>query len=196
MLTYLEAWTMFLSLVLQKMCGTEATPSKLHRWWHGLTTPTGSAQKPICTPHNLWQWFRSKDVCFVCLLNKKGKWITPISASDNFVICWCSMQTVWKASSKIFYWLSQGGTSFVDLLCFFCLSFAMPLCTSVYVCLVVTCWERADLLALVCGVRLWVCHFPIGILGQVWYLIVSIPDLCTHTYFNTGVARAHDEKCL
>ena len=24
--------------------------------------------------------------------------------------------------------------------------------------------------------------FPIGILGQVWYLIVSIPDLCTLTY--------------
>ena len=43
-------------------------------------------------------------------------------------------------------------------------------------CLVVTCWERADLLALVCGVELWVCHFPIGVLGQVWYLIVSIPD--------------------
>ena len=27
------------------------------------------------------------------------------------------------------------------------------------------------------------CHFPIGIRGQVWYLIVSIPDLCTLTYF-------------
>ena len=27
------------------------------------------------------------------------------------------------------------------------------------------------------------CHFPIGILGQVWYLIVSIPDLCTLNYF-------------
>ena len=25
--------------------------------------------------------------------------------------------------------------------------------------------------------------FPIDILGQVWYLIVSIPDLCTLTYF-------------
>ena len=25
--------------------------------------------------------------------------------------------------------------------------------------------------------------YPIGILGQVWYLIVSIPDLCTLTYF-------------
>ena len=28
----------------------------------------------------------------------------------------------------------------------------MPLCASVYLCLVVTCWERADYLALVCGV--------------------------------------------
>ena len=37
---------------------------------------------------------------------------------------------------------------------FFCLVFAMPLCASVYMCLVVTCWERADLLALVCGVLL------------------------------------------
>ena len=27
------------------------------------------------------------------------------------------------------------------------------------------------------------CHFPIGILGQVWYLIVSFPDLCNLTYF-------------
>ena len=30
------------------------------------------------------------------------------------------------------------------------------LCTSVYMCFVVTCWERADLLALVCGVS---CEF-------------------------------------
>ena len=30
--------------------------------------------------------------------------------------------------------------------------FAMPLCASVYMYLVVTCWERAALLALVCGV--------------------------------------------
>ena len=31
---------------------------------------------------------------------------------------------------------------------------------------------------------LWVCRFPIGILGQVWYLIVSIPDLCNLITFN------------
>ena len=34
----------------------------------------------------------------------------------------------------------------------FCLVIAMSLCASVYMCFVVTCWERADLLALVCGV--------------------------------------------
>ena len=61
----------------------------------------------------------------------------------------------------------------------------MPLCATVYMCCVVTCWERAGLLALVCGVLLWVWHFPIGILGHIWYLIVSIPDLCTLTYYDT-----------
>ena len=65
----------------------------------------------------------------------------------------------------------------------FCLVFAMSLCASVYMCFVVTCWERADLLALVCGVYCESVTFPIGILGQVWYLIVSIPDLGTLTYF-------------
>ena len=35
---------------------------------------------------------------------------------------------------------------------FICLVFAMPLCASVYMCLVVTWWERADLSALFCGV--------------------------------------------
>ena len=39
-------------------------------------------------------------------------------------------------------------------LCFLCLVFAMPVCASVYMCLVVTCWERADPLALDCGVKL------------------------------------------
>ena len=37
---------------------------------------------------------------------------------------------------------------------FFCLVFAMLLYASVHMCLVVTCWERTDLLALVCGVLL------------------------------------------
>ena len=42
--------------------------------------------------------------------------------------------------------------SFMNLLFLFCLVFAMSLCTSVHMCFVVTCLERADLLALVCDV--------------------------------------------
>ena len=37
----------------------------------------------------------------------------------------------------------------------------------------VTCWERADLLALVGDVYCIFVTFPCGMLGQVWYLIVS-----------------------
>ena len=42
----------------------------------------------------------------------------------------------------------------MDLLCFYCLVVTVPLCASVYMCFVVIGWERADLLALVCGVLL------------------------------------------
>ena len=42
----------------------------------------------------------------------------------------------------------------------FCLVFAMSLCPSVYMCFVVTCWERAILLALVCGVYCEFVTFP------------------------------------
>ena len=59
-------------------------------------------------------------------------------------------------------YLESGGTSFVELLCFlFCLVFAMSLCASVYMCFVVTCWEKADLLALVCGVCCEFVTFPL-----------------------------------
>ena len=44
----------------------------------------------------------------------------------------------------------------------FCLVFAMSLCASVCVCFVVTCWERADLLSLVCGVSLSLSHWYPG----------------------------------
>ena len=40
----------------------------------------------------------------------------------------------------------------MDILYFFCLVFVMPLWASVNLCLVVTVWERADPLALFCGV--------------------------------------------
>ena len=52
----------------------------------------------------------------------------------------------------------------------FCLVFAMSLCASVYMCFVVTCWERADLLALVCGVC---CLFDL-----ILYVHSTIFQLC------------------
>ena len=50
---------------------------------------------------------------------------------------------------------------------FFYLVFAMPLYVSVYLCLVVTCWERADLLT------------------SLWCLTVSL--LLSHWYPGSGV---------
>ena len=66
-----------------------------------------------------------------------------------------------KPSSKIFYWPFQGGTSFVDLLCFCSVWCLLCLCASFYMCFVVSCWERADLLALVCGVFCEFFTFPL-----------------------------------
>ena len=43
---------------------------------------------------------------------------------------------------------------------------------------------------------LWVCHFPIGILGQVWYLIVSIPDLCNLITFTLSKIHFSPTKLL
>ena len=55
--------------------------------------------------------------------------------------------------------------------------------------LVITCWERADLLALLCVMFPCVfVTFPYGVLGQVWCLIVSIPDMCLLLYFDKYVA--------
>ena len=45
------------------------------------------------------------------------------------------------------------------------------------------CWESADLLALVADVYCTFVTFACGILGQVWYLVVSFPDLCRLSYF-------------
>ena len=56
--------------------------------------------------------------------------------------------------------------------------------------LVVPCWERADLLAVMCDFLLVFVTFPYGVPGQVWYLIVSIPDLCLPLYL--ARIRTHD----
>ena len=56
---------------------------------------------------------------------------------------------------------------------------------SVHYCLVVSCWEKADLLVLVGDAYYIFLTFPSVIMGQVWYLIVSFPDLCHLSYFHS-----------
>ena len=68
----------------------------------------------------------------------------------------------------------------MDHLCVMsCVSHAFA---SVHWCLVVTCWERADLLALVGDVYCIFVTLPCDILGQKWHLVVSFPDLCRLSY--------------
>ena len=55
---------------------------------------------------------------------------------------------------------------------------------SVHCCHLVTCWERAVLLALVCDFYRDFVTFPFGTLGHLLYLIVSIPDPCCLSYLN------------
>ena len=89
----------------------------------------------------------------------------------------------YKKSSNFFLLTFQGGASFVDhffyiyVLCFYAI-------LSVHCSLVFTYWERANLLALMYAILSCVfVTFPYGVLGQVWYLNVEIPDLCLPTYF-------------
>ena len=67
--------------------------------------------------------------------------------------------------------------------CFFVSLFVSHAFKSIHCCLVVICWERAGLLALVGDIYCIFVTFPCCILGQVWYLIVSFPDLCRLSYF-------------
>ena len=71
----------------------------------------------------------------------------------------------------------------MDILCFSVLCL-LNLCVRLFMCAL---WSPAGK-----GLTSWLtfvvsncafCHFPIGILGQMWDLIESIPDLCTLTYF-------------
>ena len=65
---------------------------------------------------------------------------------------------------------------------------------SVHCCLVVTCWERADLLALVGDVYCIFVTSHVVFLDQVWYLIVLFLDLCHLSYFedlNKEVGTLH-----
>ena len=62
--------------------------------------------------------------------------------------------------------------------CYLCFTFVCHTVLSVPCSLFVTCWERDERIALLFVMFSCVfVNFPYGFLGQVWYLIVSFPDL-------------------
>ena len=87
------------------------------------------------------------------------------------------------SSKKKTYCLFQGGASFVDHFCNLCFVSVMLTCL-----FIAALWSPAGK-----GLTSWLscvwCFscvlvtFPYGVLGQVWYLIVSIPDLFLLPYF-------------
>ena len=79
----------------------------------------------------------------------------------------------------------------MDFLCFFSVLCLLCLCALLFICAL---WSPAGK-----GLTSWLSFvvfnfefvtFPIGIQGQVWYLIISIPDLYTLTYFYS-IKRCH-----
>ena len=70
----------------------------------------------------------------------------------------------------------------MDHFCYLCFVFVMLSCL-----FVAALWSPAGkglaLGSLMCGVLLCFVTFPCDVLGWVWYLFVSISDLCLHTYF-------------
>ena len=71
----------------------------------------------------------------------------------------------------------------MDLLCFCSVLWLLCLCARLFICAL---WSPAGK-----GLTSWLSfvvsncefNFPIGILGRVWYVFVSSPDLCTLSYF-------------
>ena len=99
----------------------------------------------------------------VALWSPAGKGLTSwLSCLLSFVtfpnLCWSTSELKARLARKtglsppVKYFTDRSKAVLLLWIFFFCLVFAMSLYASVYMCFVVTCWERADLLALVCGV--------------------------------------------
>ena len=104
------------------------------------------------------------------------------------LLCFCSVikgevgvpSNWFKPSSEIFSWPFRGGSSFVDLLCFCSVLCLLCLCARLFKCAL---WSPAGK-ELTSWLSFVVSGEFVTILGQMWYLIVSIPDLCTLTYLD------------
>ena len=81
-----------------------------------------------------------------------------------------------KVQSRTYYWPLQGGASFVDPFCYLCFVSVIMSCL-----FIAALWSTAGEMYVMFSCVF--VTFPCGVLGKVWYLIVSIPDLCLLSYY-------------
>ena len=100
--------------------------------------------------------------------------------TDN--VHYCTVKHV-KDLQKFCYLPFQGDASFI--ICVSCLTLVNVILSCLFL---AALWSPAGK-----GLTSWLLYvmfssvfvtFPYGVLGQVWYLIVSIPDLCLLPYFD------------
>ena len=68
--------------------------------------------------------------------------------------------------------------------------FVIPACLF----LAALCWKRADLFVLLCVAFYCVFTFLYGVPDQLWYLIISISDLCLPLYFVHNEWHCYDKR--
>ena len=127
--------------------------------------------------------------CVACPVNVVGS-VSSIVESGSFQVRFpglahSSITCLLPSSKNIFTYRPK-----VVLLLWILFALNVSVChtiMSVHCSLVVTCRERACLLAFLYVMFSCVfVTFQCGAHGQVWYLIVSIPHLCLLPYFATG----------
>ena len=79
------------------------------------------------------------------------------------------------------YWPFQGGASNADPICYLCFMYVFVMLPCLFL---AALWLLLGWYGLLCVVFSCVLvAFPCGVLGLVWCLVVSIPDLCLLLYF-------------
>ena len=115
------------------------------------------------------------------LLLEKGAQYCRVTVCFEVIVCGDN-HTDFKGTTRFIvprrYFLCG---SFVLFMACVCHAFA-----SVHCCLVVTYWLRANLFVPFVMFNCIFVTLPCGILGQVWYVIVSIPDRCRLSYFTSS----------
>ena len=121
------------------------------------------------------------------------------------LVCPCIsyLYTIYFKQQFLLFHLVEMHQTFVDHLCYLCLVFVLHSCL-----FIAALWSHAGK-----GLTSWLLFvmsncdfvtFPCGILGQVRYLIVLIPDLCRLSYFHRNDPLAvpldfhssmHDSGC-